>query len=98
MAWVFFRANTITEAFQYVAGMFDFHSLTANYFYKNSKYALLTLISSVAILFLIFIEWKNVTKGNPEVRLSKRTVFVLLFMLFCMGTYRNQMSFIYFQF
>lgn len=98
MAWIFFRANTISEAFQYVGGMFDFHSLSANYFYKNSKYALLTLICIVAILFLIFIEWRNVTKGNQEVKLSKWTVFVLLFMLFCMGTYRNQMSFIYFQF
>ncbi|MEC4004398.1 MBOAT family O-acyltransferase [Flavobacterium sp. SUN052] len=97
-AWIFFRANSITEAFNYCICMFNFSDLTPNYFYKNAKYALLTTICVISILFLIFIEWKNVTKGNKEIQLSKSTLFIILLLLFCMGTYRNQMSFIYFQF
>ncbi|MGL2966834.1 MBOAT family O-acyltransferase [Flavobacterium sp. XGLA_31] len=97
-AWIFFRANTITEAFQYLAGMFDFSNLSLNYFYSNTKFALLTVISLFSIAFLGFIEWKSVLRGNPEVRLTKMMVFIVLFFLFCMGTYRNEMSFIYFQF
>ena len=97
-AWIFFRANTISEAFKYIFGMFDFSDVTPNYFYKNAKYALLTAISLTAILYLVFIEWKNVIKGNQEIQLSKNTIFIVLFLLFCMGTYRNQISFIYFQF
>ena len=97
--WIFFRADTLSKAFQYLTGMFDCNDLSLpKYFYKNAKYALLTFICIISILFLIFIEWKNVIKGNSEIKLSKAMVFVLLILLFCMGTYRNQMSFIYFQF
>ncbi|WP_395052163.1 MBOAT family O-acyltransferase [Flavobacterium sp.] len=97
-AWIFFRADTISEAFNYIFGMFNFNDLTPNYFYKNAKYALLSALCLIAILFLVFIEWKNVIKGNQEIQLSKSTIFIVLFLLFCMGTYRNQISFIYFQF
>ena len=97
-AWIFFRANTIVEAFQYLSGMFDFNNISPKYFYTTAKFALLTSISLFSILFLVFIEWKNIIKGNPEVQLTKTTVFILLFLLFCMGTYRNELSFIYFQF
>ncbi len=97
-AWIFFRADTINEAFNYIFGMFNFNDLTPNYFYKNAKYALLSALCLIAILFLVFIEWKNVIKGNQEIQLSKSTIFIVLFLLFCMGTYRNQISFIYFQF
>ena len=97
-AWIFFRADTISEAFNYIFKMFNFNDLTLKYFYKNAKYALLTAICLVSILFLIYIEWKNVIKGNKEIQLSKNTIFIILFLLFCMGTYRNQISFIYFQF
>ena len=97
-AWIFFRSNTISEAFQYIYGMFNFEDVTPNYFYKNAKYALLSAISLLAILLLLLIEWRNVIKGNQEIQFSKFVFFLLIFLLFCMGTFRNQMSFIYFQF
>jgi D-alanyl-lipoteichoic acid acyltransferase DltB (MBOAT superfamily) len=97
-AWIFFRANSLTDAFNYISGMFNFNDLTLNYFYKNAKYALLSIICLSAILFLMVVEWRNVRKGNQEIQFNKFTLFILLLMLFCMGTYRNQMSFIYFQF
>ncbi len=97
-AWIFFRADSLSSAFQYLSGMFDVSEWNPKYFYKNAKYALLTLICLVSILVLIFIEWRNVTQHRDEVILNKYTVAFLVFLLFCMGTYRNQMSFIYFQF
>jgi D-alanyl-lipoteichoic acid acyltransferase DltB (MBOAT superfamily) len=98
LAWIFFRSDSISDAFHYLSGMVNFDDVTPNYFYKNAKYALLSAITFASIVFLIGVEWKNVRKGNPEIQFHKITLFVLLFMLFCMGTYRNQMSFIYFQF
>jgi len=97
-AWIFFRSETISDAFQYISKMFDYTDLTPNCFYKNTKYTLLTGICLSSILYLIFIEWKNVIHKNKEIQLSKVSLFIVIFMLFCMGTYRNQMSFIYFQF
>ena len=97
-AWIFFRAHTVLDAFSYIYSMFNFNDITFNYFYKNSRYALLTILCLVSISFLIFIEWKNVVKSNKEIQLSKTIIFIILFLLFCMGNFRDQMSFIYFQF
>ncbi len=97
-AWIFFRADSLSLAFQYLSGMFDVSEWNPKYFYKNAKYALLTMICLFSILVLLFVEWRHVTKHRDEVILNKYTVAFLVFLLFCMGTYRNQMSFIYFQF
>lgn len=97
-AWIFFRADSLSSAFQYLSGMFDVSEWNPKYFYKNAKYALLTMICLFSILVLLFVEWRHVTKHRDEVILNKYTVAFLVFLLFCMGTYRNQMSFIYFQF
>jgi alginate O-acetyltransferase complex protein AlgI len=98
LAWVFFRADNLTEAFHYITGMFNNEHPSLHFFYKNSKYMLLTGLSLSAILFLILIEWNNVKKSNYEIHLSKRTVFIVMLMIFFMGAFKNQMSFIYFQF
>lgn len=98
VAWIFFRSDSISDAFHYLSGMVNLDDVTPNYFYKNAKYALLSAITFSSIVFLIGVEWKNVRNRNAEIQFHKITLFVLLLMLFCMGTYRNQMSFIYFQF
>lgn len=98
LAWVFFRADNLHEAVQYIAGMFNPKDISFHFFFKNAKYLLLTIISCVSVLFLVSIEWSNLKRGNSEVLLSKKIVFMLLLMLFFMGAYKNQLSFIYFQF
>lgn len=97
-AWIFFRAADISLAFEYISAMFETSDPAPDYFYKNGKYALLTAICGVSVLFLVFVEWRNVVRGNPEIKLNRYTVLMLALLLFCMGSYRNQMSFIYFQF
>ena len=98
LAWVFFRADTLTDAFSYIVGMFDLSSFDVSLFYKNSKYSLISLICLVSIFWLVFTEWKNVKKNNYEIQLSKGNLVVLLLLIFFMGAFKNQMSFIYFQF
>ncbi|MFN4198206.1 MAG: MBOAT family O-acyltransferase [Flavobacterium sp.] len=98
IAWVFFRADHVGEAINYVLGMFDFSFSTSNFFIKNSKYILLSIICLISIVTLLIIEWKNVSKNRYEVMLNNKTVGLLIFMIFYMGAFKNQMSFIYFQF
>ncbi len=98
MAWIFFRADTVTDAFHYIVGLFDWHSPSLAFFTKSAKYLLLTLICLVSIVFLLVIEWRHVRKNAFEIQLSKSLVVVLIFMIFFMGAFKNQMSFIYFQF
>lgn len=98
LAWVFFRADNVTEAFQYIGGMFDFTELSFHLFVKDGKYALFTAICVLSILTLLFIEWKNLRKRSHDIQLNKYLIFVLLCMICFMGAFKNQMSFIYFQF
>jgi|SRR5690554_2226256 len=98
LAWVFFRADNIESAVNYIMGMFDFSNLSVKLFLKNSKYILLTAICFISIFYLLLIEWNNVRKNNFEIKISKYTIVALLFMIFFMGAFKNQMSFIYFQF
>ncbi|MEW5676294.1 MBOAT family O-acyltransferase [Flavobacterium enshiense] len=98
LAWVFFRADNVTEAFAYLSGMFDVSHLSLKLFFKDGKYALFTAICLSSIFFLLATEWRNLKSRSYEIQLSKFTIFVLLLMIFFMGSFKNQMSFIYFQF
>ncbi len=98
LAWVFFRADSLSEAFNYLAGMFNIENPSLFFFYKSAKYFLLTLICLSSILFLIIMEWNNVKRKNYEIQLSKEITLILLLMICFMGAYKNQLSFIYFQF
>jgi alginate O-acetyltransferase complex protein AlgI len=97
-AWIFFRANTITIASNYIFRMFSFDSLSVHFFYKNMKYVLLTTIAVISILYLLFVEWLNVKNNNFEIQLSKIQIVICLLMIFFMGSFKNELSFIYFQF
>jgi D-alanyl-lipoteichoic acid acyltransferase DltB (MBOAT superfamily) len=98
IAWVFFRADTLTAAFQYLNGMFNFDDFTVSFFIQNAKYILLTVISITSILFLILLEWNLAKNKLEEFVLSKKIAFLLISMLLFMGVFRNQAMFIYFQF
>jgi len=97
-AWIFFRANSISDAFIFIVNMVSLQGGTPTFFYSTFKFLLLFCICIIGIVFLVFIEWKNVSKGNQEVHLNKVTIFILLLFLMCMGAYQNPSSFIYFQF
>jgi len=98
IAWVFFRADTLTEAFHYLKGMFNFNDFTVKFFLQNAKYILLTFISILSILFLVLFEWNLAKNKLEEVVISKKIAFLLIAMLLFMGVFRNPAMFIYFQF
>lgn len=98
IAWVFFRANTLTDSLGYLNGMFNFTEITLHFFIKNAKYILLTAIVLISIAVLLSLEWYSIQKKNSEMFLSKKTLFILVAMILFMGVYRNQLTFIYFQF
>ena len=98
IAWIFFRADSLKDAWNYLIGMIDFSDLSSDLFIKNSKYSLLTGICFLSIFLLLQIEWKNVKNNNYEIQLNKIQLITLICMIFFMGAFKNQLSFIYFQF
>lgn len=98
IAWVFFRADSLTDAFHYLTRMMHLYPFDIDFFLKNAKYTLLTGITVLAILYLLLQEGYWVFKKQSQPLFSPRLTLWVIVMLFAMGTYRNQMSFIYFQF
>lgn len=98
MAWVFFRAKTISDSFEYIVGMFNFSDFSIDFFTKTSKYLLLSGISLFSIIILLILEWNFVKRKYTEVNLGLRQSFFILTLIILMGAFKNQLSFIYFQF
>jgi D-alanyl-lipoteichoic acid acyltransferase DltB (MBOAT superfamily) len=98
IGWVFFRADTISVAFQYLIHLFELKSLGFSLFYKSNANLMIFILSIMAILILIIQEliWVINKKDLPII--SAFGAFVLVLLIFFMGSFKNQMDFIYFQF
>ncbi|MCK6607375.1 MAG: MBOAT family protein [Flavobacterium sp.] len=98
IGWVFFRADSIADAFQYLMKLFSFDSLEINYFFKNNRYLLSSIVCLVSIALLMIIEFISVIKKRSTVKISNLIAIILVLMIFFMGSFKNQLDFIYFQF
>ena len=98
-AWIFFRANSVTHAFEYIGGIFHQSLFT---FPTLRKSALATLI---LVAFLLVIEWigrqnnygleKFLTSKSRWIRWSFYAFVIMLIGLFLQT---EESPFIYFQF
>ncbi len=94
LAWVFFRAETISHAFDYLVHLFNFSVGFDRLEIKRYAFEILPLI-----LILFGFEWFSRKDEHP---MQKKYVwlktFVIIFMLLLLGNYSNMQEFIYFQF
>jgi len=98
LAWIYFRADSILSANDYMINMFKGNDFSMGVFIKSPKYLLLTLICFSSIILLLFEEVRAYLKGDNEVLLSKTgSAFYILLIMF-MGVFKNPIEFIYFQF
>ncbi|MDQ5929391.1 MAG: alginate O-acetyltransferase complex protein AlgI, partial [Bacteroidota bacterium] len=95
VAWVFFRAKTITDAFLYLKLIFT-NGVFASQYLKNERYNYEII---AMILLFVWVEWKGRTKTEPlsgkyaTLKLAAALIAILAF-----GTYSDYKEFIYFQF
>ena len=101
IAWVFFRADTVSEAFRFLNGMF-----TTSLFSLPSKGLgvglQLSTVFSLIIFFLV-IEWKSRFKVHPLQNLSfnrviRWIIYTIILFLIGMFAQSSEAAFIYFQF
>jgi len=98
IAWIFFRADTLMIALNYISNMFNGNFSSLPLFLKSSKMLLLTAIVVFSIIVMLLFEYRAFRKNKVEVMLSPLyTVFILLLILF-LGVFKNPADFIYFQF
>jgi D-alanyl-lipoteichoic acid acyltransferase DltB (MBOAT superfamily) len=94
-AWIFFRANSITAAFDYIKLLFTNGAFEWQYLAnRRYNYEIIMLI----ILFIV-VEWNTRTKQEPiSGKLSMLKLIICIASLLALGTYSDYKEFIYFQF
>lgn len=95
IAWIFFRAESVSQAFSYIGRVVKFDSFAVSQSFPAKVFAL--------IVVMLLIEWMNRTKFHGlEIRryhpVVRRAVYVfILFVIFRYANFGNN-EFIYFQF
>ncbi|KUJ63761.1 acyltransferase [Flavobacteriaceae bacterium CRH] len=95
VAWVFFRAKTITDAVLYLKRTITNHDFSFQYL-DNERYSYELLL---VIAAFVLIEWNNRNKIEPlsgKRSILKLSLAILAIMAF--GTFSDYKEFIYFQF
>jgi D-alanyl-lipoteichoic acid acyltransferase DltB (MBOAT superfamily) len=95
LAWIFFRASSISQALRYIQQIFTDQHFTSQ-FLKNQRYnyELLFLIGA----FLV-VEWNARTKVEPiSGKYSSLKLVLCLAAILALGTFSDYKEFIYFQF
>ena len=96
LAWIFFRAKTVSEAVAYIQRIFEFNFNGKIQYLNFERYS----VEFLLMLFLfILMEWNSREKEHPIIgkrTMLKAIVAVLLILVF--GSYSNPSDFIYFQF
>ncbi|WP_320814521.1 MBOAT family O-acyltransferase [Flavobacterium sp.] len=98
IGWVFFRANSIAEALLYLYNMLSFKTFGFQFFYKSNAHVLIFAISIFSVFILTVREfyWNFKRKETPNISTFEAVTLIIL--IFFMGSFKNQMDFIYFQF
>ena len=94
-AWIFFRAKSIGEAFDYIGGIFSNRSFQSQYL-ENERYnyEILLLIGA-----FVLVEWNYRTQVEPiSGRYSTLKVALCIAAIIALGTFSDYKEFIYFQF
>lgn len=95
LAWIFFRANSIHIAFDYIGKMVTNQSFVSQYL-TNQRYSYELLL---LLLVFILVEWNSRTKLEPiSGKYSGIKVALCLLAIITLGTYSDYKEFIYFQF
>ncbi|MCP2029166.1 D-alanyl-lipoteichoic acid acyltransferase DltB (MBOAT superfamily) [Flavobacterium sp. HSC-32F16] len=95
IAWVFFRAKTITDAFLYLKRLVTNHDFSFQYL-DNERYSYELLLM---IALFVLIEWNSRMKIEPlSGKRSTLKVALAIIAIMAFGTFSDYKEFIYFQF
>ncbi|WPR71599.1 MBOAT family O-acyltransferase [Flavobacterium sp. NG2] len=95
VAWVFFRAKSITDAFLYLKGVVTNGDFVSQYL-SNERYNYEIVL---LLFFFVWVEWNNRFKEEPiSGKYNTVKLAFCLVAILALGTYSDYKEFIYFQF
>ena len=96
ISWVFFRADSLSIAFNYLKRMFAFNFLGGIQYLDIERYTIELLL---LLAFFILFEWISRTKEHPFFgKWTYYRVILILIGIITLGVYSDITNFIYFQF
>ena len=97
-AWIFFRASSLVEAFDFIKGIFALRS-GENFASSTNRYTIITSLATINIVLMLLVEYFFFKKkGSTEVRLPNYGLVIFCLIVCFTGAFKNHASFIYFQF
>ena len=95
IAWIFFRARTITDAILYIKRIFSNRDFGFQ-FLENERYSYELLLM---IGLFVLVEWNNRNKVEPlSGKRSLLKISLAIAAILALGTFSDYKEFIYFQF
>ncbi|WP_291100449.1 MULTISPECIES: MBOAT family O-acyltransferase [unclassified Flavobacterium] len=95
VAWIFFRAKSISIAFDYIGRIFTDRTFSSQYL-VNERYSNELILLVIAF---VVVEWNSRTKIEPiSGKYSGLKLVLCLLAIIALGTYSDYKEFIYFQF
>ncbi|QIE60628.1 MBOAT family protein [Rasiella rasia] len=98
IAWIFFRADTLQIAYNYIKTMLTDGSLSMGVFTSSSKSLLFFAIILISVLTLLLFEYFSIKKKRDLVLFNRVSAIVIVLMIVFFGAFKNASEFIYFQF
>jgi D-alanyl-lipoteichoic acid acyltransferase DltB (MBOAT superfamily) len=96
ISWIFFRADSITIALNYLKKLFQFDFKNGLQYLSIDRYSVELVL---LIFFFLFLEWISREKEHPFFgKWIYLRVIVILLSIITLGVYSDITSFIYFQF
>jgi hypothetical protein len=95
LAWIFFKAKSISIAFDYIERIFTNRTF-ASQFLENERYS-----SEMMLMIIVFViaEWNSRYKIEPiSGKYNWLKLTLCLLAIITLGTYADYKEFIYFQF
>ena len=96
LAWIFFRSASLKESLEFIGG-FGRWGDPLDFFMESNVYFITTVIILLGITQLFIMEWFNRTRDSVKIKRDWICVTLILEIVF-LGSYKNPMNFIYFQF
>ncbi|SIO05226.1 MBOAT family O-acyltransferase [Algoriphagus halophilus] len=97
LGWIFFRADSVSQAFNYIGLMFT-NEGSSNFIFEANKRKIILGIVLLCIMGMMIIEGYFESKQKKEVLLPSWSLVLIVLFIFYFGGFKNHESFIYFQF
>jgi D-alanyl-lipoteichoic acid acyltransferase DltB (MBOAT superfamily) len=97
LAWIFFRADSLAQAWDYLGHLWS-NEGTGNYVFSQTKRTVIFVIVGVFSTFMIGTEAFFENRNKYEVLLPSKYLLILAVATVFFGAFKNHESFIYFQF